>query len=271
MRLLQKFLSLPTSLLLLLLSSPTPAHTENDDKSPTQWPNEHAVNVKYSLEDLRHRRRELEAIQSHILVGHAPVAVKKMSEDESEMFFPEYWGFREQVDQFAIFGNVPADSGAGWSLRKEFEEEDARMSTNSSTALSMRPPFLVRAKQENALSRREIQAFARGRVKIGTSAAAVLALLEKRQYACPAGTAACSNAPSLCCAPGETCVTVTDTGIGTIGCCPAGYSCSGTIQCVGGNTPCASDIGGGCCIPGDVCATVGCEITLSILQLSQMC
>lgn len=263
MRLPQKFLALPTSLLLLLLSSPTPAHSENEDQSPAQWPNERLANVKYSPEDLPRRKRELEAIQSHILAGHVPVAVKKMSEDESEKFLPEYWGFREQVDQFANFGNGPVDGSSSWSLRKEFEEEEARMLVNASTVLSMRPPFLVRARKENILSRRDIQAVRRANG--GRSIAAVLAILEMRQYACPVGTSACSNAPSLCCATGETCVTVTDTGIGTIGCCPAGYSCSGTIHCVAGNTPCASDIGGGCCIPGDVCATVGCKIILSIL------
>src|SRR5271154_7173438 len=95
----QKFLALPTSLLLLLISNPTPAHSENEDQSPAQWPNDRSAHAKYSLEDSPHRRRELEAIQSHISAGHAPVAVKKMSEDESEMFFPEYWGFREQVDE----------------------------------------------------------------------------------------------------------------------------------------------------------------------------
>jgi progranulin len=263
MRLPQKFLALPTSLLLLLLSSPTSAHTENEHQSPAKWPNEAPANIKYSPKDSPHRRRELEAIQSHILAGHAPVAVKKMSEDESEKFFPEYWGFNEQVDQFPIFSNVLGDFDGGWSPRKEFEEEEARMLANESAVLSMRPPFLVRTRQETSMSRRDIQAVRRR--KGDRSAAAVLALLEKRQFACPAGTAACSNAPSLCCAPGEICVTVTDTGIGTIGCCPSGYTCSGTIQCVAGNTPCASDIGGGCCIPGDVCATVGCKTTLSIL------
>lgn len=268
MRLPQKFLALPTSLLLLLLSSPTPAHTENEDQSPAQWPNDRPAHVKYSPEDSPHRKRDLEAIQSHISAGHAPVAVKKMSEDESEMFFPEYWGFREQVDQFAIFGNGPADTGTGWSLRKEFEEEEALMLTNTSAVLSMRPAFLVRAKQETSLSQRDIQAFAIRHHKSGRSAAAAaLALLEKRQFECPTGTSACSNAPSLCCAPGEACVTVTDTGIGSIGCCPSGYTCTGTIQCVAGNTPCGTDIGGGCCIPGDVCATVGCKITLSTLKL----
>jgi progranulin len=267
MRLRQNFLALPTSLLLLLLSSPTAAHAENEDQSPAQWPNDRPMHIKYSPEDSSHRRQELEAIQSHISVGHAPVAVKKMSEDESEMFFPEYWRFREQVDQFAIFGDGPADGSPGWSLRKEFEEEDAMLLTNASTVLSMRPAFLVRAKQEISLSQRDIQAFAVRRVKGGRSAAAALALLEKRQFECPTGTSACSNAPSLCCATGEACVTVTDTGIGSIGCCPSGYTCSGTIQCVAGNNPCASDIGGGCCIPGDVCATVGCKFTPSTLKL----
>jgi len=266
MRFPQKLLALPTSLLLLLLSDPIQSHAEIEDQSPAQWPNDPPAHVKYSPEDSPHRRRELEAIQSHISAGHVPVAVKKMSEDESEMFFPEYWGFREQIDQLAIFGSGPADTGTGWSLRKEFEEEEALMLTNTSAVLSIRPAFLVRAEQETSLSQHDIQAFVVRHVKRDrNAAAAALAMLKKRQYECPTGTSACRNAPSLCCATGEACVTVIDTGIGSIGCCPSGYTCSGTIQCVAGNTPCGSDVGGGCCIPGDVCATVGCKITLFIL------
>ena len=264
MRLPPKLLTLPTSLLLLLLSSTLPAQAENDDPSLTSWPNEHPVDLKYSPEVSLRRKRELEAIQAHISAGHAPVVVKKMSEDESEMFFPEYWGFGQQKDEFALFGNSLPPDGAGWSLRKEFEEDEARMLANISTTPSMRPPFLVRAEKGAALSRRDVQALAIGRIKSIRNAAAVLALLEKRQFACPSGTSACSNAPSLCCATGENCVSVIDTGIGTIGCCPMGYTCSGTIQCIGGNTPCATDIGGGCCVPGDVCATIGCKNMISI-------
>ena len=57
---------------------------------------------------------------------------------------------------------------------------------------------------------------------------------------------------------------VQDTGLGPVGCCPKGTSCSGGVSgCTDGSTGCASDIGGGCCIPGFVCQGVGCEYSFS--------
>jgi len=254
MRLPQQFLALPTSLLLLILSS-IPAHAGDDDQSPAQWPYNRPPHVKYYPGDPPYRRRDLESIQEHILAGHAPVAVRKMSSDDSEKFFPEYWGFREQVNQFPVLGSGSSSGGMRTNLRKEFEEEEAWLLANASVQLSFRPAYLVHTRHGKSLT--------------GRDSAAALALLEKRE--CPTGTSTCSNAPNLCCATGEVCVSITDTGLGSIGCCPSGATCTGTITCAAGNTPCASNIGGGCCIQGYVCAGVGCEITLIFLDTFGSC
>jgi len=86
--------------------------------------------------------------------------------------------------------------------------------------------------------------------------------LIKRQWACPAGTSGCGaiGFQNSCCRNGETCVQVQDTGLGPVGCCPAGATCAGAVkQCTDGSTGCGSDVGGGCCIPGFVCQGVGCK------------
>ena len=88
-----------------------------------------------------------------------------------------------------------------------------------------------------------------------------LALLSKRQFACPIGTTSCENIgfQNSCCVAGETCFVVRDTGLGPVGCCPAGITCSGGIAgCPADHAPCPSLLGGGCCIPGFICAGVGC-------------
>lgn len=102
----------------------------------------------------------------------------------------------------------------------------------------------------------------------------VVARLEKRGYACPTGTSDCSliGYPNSCCQTGTECVQITDTGLGPVGCCPDGVSCSGSIACSGSQEGCPSDIGGGCCIEGYVCASIGCvqssTATTTTLQTS---
>lgn len=257
MHLLQNFIALPPSLLLLLVSNASPSQAANDNQSPEQWLYNRPPHVKYFPEDPPHRRRDLEEIQEHISAGHAPVAVKKMSVDESEKFFPEYWGFQDYGNQYAMF-KEPSGRAAGNALRKEFEGEEAILLVNASAPLSFRPAFVVHKTQEKSLNKRDTPAIAALGLR---NAAAALALLEKRDFQCPTGTFPCNqiSAPNLCCATGEVCFTIPDTGLGTVGCCPSGASCSGSITCAAGNTPCGSKMGGGCCIPGYVCAGIGCE------------
>jgi progranulin len=256
--------ALPASLLLVLLYDKTPAQATEGDNSPSQWPYNHPPHVKYWPEDPPHRRRDLEAIQEHIVAGHTPVSVKKMSTDESEKFFPEYWGFEEHENQFAILG------GGGMSNARNsprIEHEDVQLSANDSRRLSFRPAFAFHATQESSFNQVQSEGnVAEGRRRRRNSAA-TLALLENRALQCPNGTSPCSTiAPNLCCALGETCFTIPDSGLGTVGCCPNGATCEGNITCAVGNTPCDSKIGGGCCISGYVCADMGCEYNFSIVR-----
>lgn len=87
------------------------------------------------------------------------------------------------------------------------------------------------------------------------------ARLARRDFACPTGSSDCAaiGYPNSCCQAGTTCVEITDTGLGAVGCCPDGQSCTGTIACSGGQEGCSSESGGGCCISGYACASVGCE------------
>ena len=84
-----------------------------------------------------------------------------------------------------------------------------------------------------------------------------------RSFDCPTGTSACVSIgqPNYCCATGETCSSITDTGLGPVGCCPAGVSCAGDItQCneEAGQSACPQNLGGACCVAGFACFEVGC-------------
>jgi hypothetical protein len=91
-------------------------------------------------------------------------------------------------------------------------------------------------------------------------------VLAKRAFECPAGTRDCAGIgrPTSCCAQGETCQLVPDTGLGDVGCCAAGKTCAGAVRnCEAGYAACAASIGGGCCIPNYECVAMGCKFSLS--------
>ncbi|KAH8881586.1 hypothetical protein GQ53DRAFT_848148 [Thozetella sp. PMI_491] len=200
-----------------------------------------------------------------------PTAVRRMSPDQGEKFFHEYAAFADAqqpalplVDRrFAVYS-----------------EADARLlAANASAELTFRPPFAPHSSADleqeqpgrSPADDQELRRswLAREVFRRGMSA---LAVLQGRQWSCPTGTQSCSSIgfPNSCCATGETCVKITDTGLGSVGCCPTGSTCGGTItNCAPGNTPCASDIGGGCCIPGFVCQGVGCvQSSTSVVTLT---
>ncbi|KAH6985953.1 hypothetical protein BKA56DRAFT_579467 [Ilyonectria sp. MPI-CAGE-AT-0026] len=91
-------------------------------------------------------------------------------------------------------------------------------------------------------------------------AAEALTLLQRRE-ACPEGTTSCSNinASNKCCQEGTYCVSVEDSSVGNVACCPDQASCGGGVgACPSGATSCSEELGGGCCIPGYVCEGAGC-------------
>ncbi|KAF2004952.1 hypothetical protein P154DRAFT_519009 [Amniculicola lignicola CBS 123094] len=88
--------------------------------------------------------------------------------------------------------------------------------------------------------------------------------LFRRDFQCPTGTAPCTSldAPNNCCATSDTCISIQDTGFGTVGCCPRGFNCAGTISCdtANGYSSCPDSPNGGCCLPGYSCQDVGCVV-----------
>jgi hypothetical protein len=178
-----------------------------------------------------------------------PTAIRKMPPDAGEKFYHSYYAFEQPSAQqpFAI---------RAIAARQSSQDQDARLlSTNASAELDLRPAFAPL--DDRWTSKYDEEAYYAWRLLRRAVAA-----LERRQWACPGGTNSCQNIgyPNSCCQSGEACVVIQDTGLGPVGCCPAGLTCGGTISaCAAGETPCGSEIGGGCCIPGYVCHGVGCK------------
>jgi len=152
-----------------------------------------------------------------------PIGVKKMSLDESAMFM---------LDDYIFASDVEKRSGYG---------------TGNETCEAQSP--LRPLAEDDFFSRMRIRA-----------------ALSKRQFACPAGTRSCSSigAPDVCCGTGSACISVSDSpGIGSVGCCPQGQTCAGSIRCdtSSGYSSCPDAPNGGCCLPGFRCAGIGCTYT----------
>lgn len=257
MRLKAQLLGLPAALILLIAS-----HTHaglGDEQSPAPWLKARSPQDDSWLE--KNRRRALSPAEQTNL-SSSLVGVMKMGEDPGEKFFPEYWVFEEGSTQSPMFEVVLSPP-----LRARDEEEELRLLSNASSVLLYKPPFALHTTDEDA--HQDLRARER---LAGRGAAAALAALRRRDFTCPTGTSDCSGigAPNSCCATGETCFNITDTGLGSVGCCPNGSTCGGTISTCGSvNTPCA--VGGqnyeygGCCIPDYVCAGVGCKCSIALL------
>lgn len=166
-----------------------------------------------------------------------PIGMRKMTDDENEMFFLDYWQFEDDgVQKHTI------------AKRSSFSEYG-----NETLEGGLLPPLLVHSDSpaQSELKQR-MSYFARWNV------------FDKRDYQCPSGTFSCTsiNKPYSCCATGEVCTSVTDTGQGDVGCCPEGETCNGQVAACDaseGYTSCSGQDGGGCCIPNYSCSGVGCE------------
>jgi hypothetical protein len=227
------FLSLPSSLLLLLatqlLAQADFSQNEKDDDIPT-----------------------------------LPTAVRKMSLDEGEKFMPEYYAFAP-ADPYGGSRQAPLQLLAH---DVPISEELALLAANSSASLEFRPPFpqhydYRRNNVRGGSGRRKGQS-GEGEApgSLYRRAREALARLQGRQFMCPGGTHVCSNIdqPNYCCTDGTTCFVVQNApDAGNVGCCPDGQTCGGSVaSCADGNTACPAAEGGGCCIPGFVCANIGC-------------
>ncbi|PLB43973.1 hypothetical protein P170DRAFT_441413 [Aspergillus steynii IBT 23096] len=189
-------------------------------------------------------------IQAHL--AQKPVrGVKKMSNDEGEKFFLDYWYFEED----ALDSN-----GINTTRHRQERQGTANEHLTTEERLDVHPrsyphhPSIL-------LDRRDPASDGHGWM------AAQLSPLFRRDFKCPTGTFSCASIdrPDSCCNAGETCELVKDTGSGDVGCCPSGQDCSGTIgKCKQGYSSCSASQGGGCCIPGYECVTGGCARVYTI-------
>lgn len=179
--------------------------------------------------------------------GQVPSVIRKMSDDEGEKFFSDYWTW-----------NDPLLSSA--SSQREV------VNTSITRLVEPQPAILLHTSTDADLlsSIEEKRDYAR-------SARRALFMLLGRDFQCPTGTFSCTSIgqPDSCCGDGATCVIVQDTGLGVVGCCPAGETCGDTVSsCGAGYSSCASSLGGGCCIPGYTCVTGGCRQPFLFTYLS---
>ncbi|KAJ5859706.1 hypothetical protein N7534_004983 [Penicillium rubens] len=180
------------------------------------------------------------AIASQLAAGPA-LGVKKMSDDEGEKFFLDYWSFGNDSSSGNITEGHVSDDGFSPA---RFVAQSYPFAPSYSLGTDGDSQFLP---WENSHSANN--------------------LLEKRDFKCPAGTWACTSIgrSDRCCGSGETCEIVADTGHGDVGCCPSWKTCSGMIgSCQSGYTACSQALGGGCCIPGYDCVEGGCAYITTI-------
>ncbi|KAK6436519.1 hypothetical protein LTR95_007290 [Oleoguttula sp. CCFEE 5521] len=212
-------LALPAALLSFIASTEAAADA-------LQWPYNLPPTAKYHPEHEPLVKRQLEIKQK--LASQRPIGMRKMSEDEGEMFFLHYWDFGDASDG--------QDSTDGVDT-----------SSSSNISIPLAAPLAPHSPRNAGF---------------GLSARSIFA----RQWgACPVGSASCTsiNRPNSCCQTGRTCTIVTDTGNGDVGCCPQGETCGSTISsCDGsaGQTQCSGAGNGGCCIAGYTCYDVGCVL-----------
>ncbi|TID15699.1 hypothetical protein E6O75_ATG08027 [Venturia nashicola] len=232
-----RLLSLPPALLLLIATTlPCTASSEPD------WPHNLPAHAKYFPQDEPLVRRGLSA-QEQLAASRTPIGVRKMGEDESEMFFLDYWQFEEQEEHM----QSPS--------RRDKKLWTRSIPANHSLEGELLPPLLLHSSGLDQSS-------------FGLSPRSLFA----RDFQCPSGTNNCSsiNHPNSCCAAGETCVSVADNGIGNVGCCPAGATCTREVASCDTNAgykSCPGSSNGGCCIPNFDCEGVGC---ISIAGTSTM-
>ena len=229
-------LCLPTSLLLLIstYSARTSCHE-------AQWPYNLPPHVKYFPEDEPLVRRNID-LQDKLL-NQRTLGTRKMTTDEGEMFFLEYWRFEgERGDEF--------DGLLTRGISNVKMPDSPFDTSNTSMLQSYKPPLLQHESHE--VGQRPLLARYLNLQRMQ---------IYPRDFICPTGTSNCSyiNQPNSCCENGLTCNIVPDTGLGVVGCC-AGSGCSGQVaSCPNSYTSCPSSQGGGCCVPGYVCSGVGCK------------
>ncbi|KAF4153220.1 hypothetical protein CNMCM8927_001652 [Aspergillus lentulus] len=179
-----------------------------------------------AIKDLSRRNDDLHSE----FAGAVIRGVKKMSEDEGEKFFFNYWDFEGAHEVGLTTTETYSSQSYGNHEAPEIQPR----------AYPFRPSVPI---------------------NMGFSP------LFRRDFKCPTGTFACTaiDRPDSCCGAGDTCVLVQDTGLGDVGCCPQDQTCSGVIgSCQQGYMSCPASMGGGCCIPGYECVSGGCANVFTV-------
>lgn len=244
---------IPASLLLFIATAPTV--TQALDNS---WPFglRPFLTTNSGHESLK--RSDGIAITPH--TTRVSIAVRKMSGDQGEMFFPEYWQFEAEINsesKLALDRRRPIPRSLG-PLEDEPTFKDW---VNASLPQPLQAPFSLHTSHQ--LNSRPL--FSR----LLRSPRDIFAL-DTRAFACPGGTSDCSsiNRPYSCCAAGLVCQLTTDSGLGDVGCCNPGEVCGEEVSgCPEEDSVCPDSLGGGCCIPGSVCDGVGCKLTIRSPQI----
>lgn len=190
---------------------------------------------------IQRRNAEIEARLADELV----YGVRKMSTDEGEKFYLDYWHFEDAVHGD---GGLSERDLAGVNTTAASDANSQKKPVENTGNGFSPAQFLARSYAFNP--------------SFGPEFGVRGSSLESRDFKCPSDTIACTsiNRSDRCCSAGDTCVIVTDTGSGDVGCCPKGQTCSGTIgPCQSGYTTCSTALGGGCCIPGYECVEGGCK------------
>ena len=229
---------IPTTLILLIATTPNPSWT---------------LYSHHGQELIRRQPNGAGSVEENAqgFPNQVPVRVRKMSDDEGEMFFNDYWGFED----LSARDLVPPSSRRISSPSMPdsvVKDESTQLRSNASIALRLQAPFALHT--DDLLARPLVARLLRAPNELFS--------LEKREFQCPGGTNVCTsiNRPNSCCYSGSTCELVPVTGLGDVGCCGSGQSCGAQVaSCTDGNTACPGADGGGCCLPGYSCSGVGCQ------------
>ncbi|KAL2382168.1 hypothetical protein RJZ90_003485 [Blastomyces dermatitidis] len=260
-------------LLHLLLISPANAAT---DIANTNYNNISHATSSIAQESLVNRDGDIQ----RRLAGQSMAGVRKMTDDEGEKFWLDFWYFDGDGDGdgdvVASGGGGGGDGGnvgrkqqrprrTGRTLNDEdfgrltgrglgngpdnHDEVDVWMNTSIDSSLS--PPFPLHGNmkyQEDRGGGRAMSVPLLGRSLSRWTARGQDLIFGKRRFKCPLDTEPCTyiNRPNSCCGKGSKCVFVKDTGLGDVGCCGAGESCSGDLNmCAYGYSPCPDNPGVG--------------------------
>ena len=188
-------------------------------------------------------------------LAQTPIAVRKMSGDKGEMFFPEYWQFESGTNRASKL-ELDRRGPTLRSLKPLKDDSSVKDWANASIPQPLQAPFALHTTHQ--LDNRPILS------RLLRSPKAIFAR-DTRDFTCPGGTSSCAsiNRPYSCCAAGLVCQPTTDSGLGDVGCCQPGQVCGQEVSgCPAEDLTCPDSLGGGCCIPGSVCDGVGCELDI---------